>query len=198
MIIGLEQEFFTVQDGKLVVCPAAVAHDGAGWLAEARGKTHLSVDGAVYSLLRFIRRLHQDAELCDVELDAAPYMRVPVTVRNEARRHYVKDLHTERNLYGHERHRVGTTYGTAGIHVSITRPEEVRNSDGVVMRTINTIWDYAAFIREMDAEFADEIKDAKRRPGFYDIHGDGRFEYRSLPTGIAPERLITGIQSCRS
>lgn len=114
-------------------------------------------------------------------------MPVPKTVRDKARRRFRKDLVTEKNLYGHKSHRNRMTEGIAGLHVSITVPAAYRVGETTYYH--NVIWDFVPFIQHMDAEFAQEIKDAKRRPGFYDLHSDGRFEYRSLPASVCIEKL---------
>jgi hypothetical protein len=39
-------------------------------------------------------------------------------------------------------------------------------------------------IMSFDNTFKDEIRKSGRNPGFYEVKGDGRIEYRSLPNNV--------------
>lgn len=187
-LVGFEQEMFCTIEGVATVAPNYLPHDNCGWLFELRGKPAWDIFEAIcnldYAAKCFDRQLTswnagRDKQLTPV---LTPFMPVSRSVRELARRNFRKDLTTERNLYGHTRHRNRMTEGVAALHVSVTRPRNIHSGSNVVKA--NQMWDYARFIREMDEAFKQEIKDAKRRPGFYDLHADGRFEYRSLPCTV--------------
>jgi hypothetical protein len=106
--IGLEKEYF-ISDGplgKLLLAPSGLAHDGCGWLAEARGEPFGNVTEAVFSLLASEYRLKSIAAAKSVTLLEEPIMKVPRALRLEAARRFVKGLVESQNLYGHASHRL--------------------------------------------------------------------------------------------
>lgn len=179
---GFEQEFFVVDgdDRTPQLVPSGIPND-AGLLAEARGKPHSDPIEAAFSLKaaeeRILRKLSHGRQLSD-----APVMTIPMEMRLEARREHTKDLIHFQNLYGHKHHPVEAEQMTAGVHVSVTRSRTIRVGDE--SREVNAMFDFAQFIIHMDERFGGEIEQASRYPGFYEIKGDGRVEYRSLPTNI--------------
>ena len=210
--IGFEREYFVMRQDKtaVAVVPSALPHDDCGWLFESRGspcQSHTGVLDALYALkladAKLSRQVAAHNERCKTIVDAVKLsvgirscMVVPRAVRDEARRTFTKGLVTDRNLYGHTAHRNRVTEGLAGLHVSLTHPRTWTDQQSKVEYVINQVWDFASFIEQMDKAFAEEIKAAKRRPGFYDVHPDGRFEYRSLPNNVNEDKLedvIAGI-----
>lgn len=201
MKIGLEKEFFLVDGednlnlltGDLGVLP----HDDCGWLVEARGKPFYKITEAVFSLkadcyeIRHIlkKRINVAEEL--FFLVDTPIMPVTRSVKVEASRHFAKGLTKYGNLYGFQYHRNNQSEATAGLHISFTSPQCSGCSDCHKMgHSYNGNFDWPAIFTGLDKAFAEEIKAAKRRPGFYEIKHDGRVEYRSLPSNVDLYKLI--------
>jgi hypothetical protein len=199
--IGFEREYFCVnEDGDVVVVPQHLPHDDCGWLFESRGRPDFSVFRAIYDLdfedRRLDRMLRTHNARPSTKVKISPSLvsvrMVPKAVRDAARRIFRKDLVTEKNIYGHKSHRNRITEGVAGLHVSITAQNTVATTTGA--HNYNRMWDFVPFVHALDAAFAEEIRAAKRRPGFYDIHHDGRFEYRSLPATVDVDKLEREIE----
>lgn len=186
--IGLEKEFFLIgPDGQLVVIPRNLPADDCGFLVEARGRPMSNIVDAVFSLdaatYRIERQLPDGYHMFD-----DPFMRVSRDVREEARRHYEKGLTTYQNLYGHRRHRNSTVEHTAGVHISFSRPTIFRHEGWHTEALIN--WDWPSLFRKLDEAFEEEIKESKRRPGFYEVKDGGRVEYRSLPANVRLRKVM--------
>lgn len=199
MNIGLEKEFFLVnQDNlpQLVVGSGAPPIDDCGWLVEARGGPEVSIIVAVYNLKADIHRIqfhYKDFfSKTGTRLIDTPVMKIPRDMRQQAARKFTKGLVSHSNLYGHEAHRVSMLEATAGVHISFTNPGTVYHKDGSSV-SYNQNFDWAKLFRKLDAAFKDEIEAAKRRPGFYEIKGDGRVEYRSLPSDVDLDKVISVI-----
>ena len=214
MRIGLEKEFFLLaKDGEPVSLAAEhlakhpllrLPHDDCGWLVEARGGPFRDPVDAVFSLKAEIYKIEKTLAEINAEsfmgeiplsLSDAPIMKVPKTVRLQSARCFAKPLVKYQNLYGYETHRNAMLEGTAGVHVSFTQEtsftENACESCGHCKeRVYNVNFDWPQIFLKLDAAFADEIKEAKRRPGFYEIKSDGRVEYRSLPADVDMEKLI--------
>lgn len=199
--IGLEKEFFVCNQktNEPIVVPHTyppIPHDSCGWLAEARGNPFNDVTEAVYSLKAAIHKLYARVQSYNDRLDFekriylkdAPLLRVGREVRDRAQRTYEKGLIQHQNLYGHLYHMNRTTEATAGIHISFTKPLVLKK------RTVNQMFDFVQIFRELDKVFADDIKMARRRPGFYEIKHDGRVEYRSLPSTVNLDVLIQELE----
>ncbi len=194
---GFEREYFCRRsDGEITLVPSHAPHDECGWLFEVRSRPSHDVLEAIHLLNVEDVRLSRILKNCSRvtpegtftwEPVLAPVMPISRKLRDLARRRFKKDLVTERNLYGHTCHRNRMTEGIAAFHVNITAPL-THTKNGVTV-PFNSMWDFVPFIKKMDEAFADEIKAAKRRPGFYDVHHDGRVEYRSLPNDICVEKL---------
>lgn len=191
--IGLELEEFCVdkESSNIILIPkvANIPHDGCGWLIEYRSQPCYDITEAVYSLMA---EEHRNISL--LEKHNIIGLRVPVAkpakdVRRAARRRFIKSCETFNNIYGHKCHRNNQSEAVASVHISITSSIKRDNSD------INRVWDYCDFIRYMDKAFAEEINGSKRRPGFYELKDDGRFEYRSLPNNISLNKLIDVVSS---
>lgn len=190
--IGLElEEFCTDAEGNIILVPknSNIPHDGCGWLIEYRGEACSHIIDAVYSLRAAEFKASALLQKAGVKGVREPVMKPSKDIRLAARRRFIKNIVAFNNLYGHKSHRNNMSEAVAAVHVSITMSEEAKYG-----RT-NKIWDFADFVRHMDKAFAEEIKAAKRRPGFYEIKSDGRFEYRSLPNNVDQHKLMTVINS---
>jgi hypothetical protein len=199
MKYGLEKEFFVRnEDGDLVVCPRyKLPADEVGYLAEARGKPASNIRDAVFNLKSEIYRMHKIAKKMGLWLDDTPVLKVPAELKIEAQRRYAKGIISYQNMYGYAKHKNLVTEGVAGVHISFTDPHEiVHYCEYKKLRlapktwTINKMFDYIQIFRKLDEAFKDEIKQAKRRPGFYEIKSDGRIEYRSLPSNVDLDKII--------
>lgn len=200
---GFEREYFVFARDELVLPPRVhIPHDGV--LAEARGVPDYSPIVAAYALLAEEHRMKK-ALPSEYRLDTLPTFKVSREMRIENARTEVKGLVHYQNLYGHKRHRHKQSEMTAGLHVSVTRSQSTVISIGPkcskcdhaerTSQEINIMFDFARFVRIMDEEFKEIIKDSSRRPGFYEIKADGRVEYRSLPTSVDPVVVADFIQS---
>ena len=195
MKYGLEHEFF-VRDNKTneLIGPLAgqFTPDECGFLAEARGRPCDTIREAVFSLRADTYRLIKEAEKGGVTLIEEPLMEVPRPLILACRKKFGKGTLSYENLYGHQEHHAKGRK-TAGIHISFTSEKEIyhRYHDGREYRsTINGIFDFVQIFRKLDKAFAEEIKKAKRRPGFYELKSDGRIEYRSLPNNVNLDKII--------
>lgn len=200
LTFGLEKEYFVANsDGELTVVPQYMPHDDCGILAEARGNPCDSVVNAVYSLMAEEYRIKKQAkEKYKLTLLEYPLMTVPRDLKIEASREFEKSLTKYQNLYGYTRHLHKQSQHTAGIHVSFvatkSRTEFVQctaKKQHAHSFTVPYLIDYAQIVRYLDEAFKKEIKATKRRPGFYEIKDDGRFEYRSLPNNVPLDTIIT-------
>lgn len=193
MKIGLEKEFFVLRENKPIVVPPQLSADESGVLAEARGNAFSNVTEAIFSLQASAYDLSKRAEKMKVSLVDHPLMVIPRSVRLEANRIYAKGLTRHENLYGHKSHRNLISEQTAGVHVSFTKTREEKIADRTFRS--NEIFDFPQIFRKLDEAFAVEIKQAKRRPGFYELKPDGRIEYRSLPANVDMDKLIDVLVS---
>lgn len=208
---GLEKErFLLTLDEKPMVIPTALPADSEGLQLEFRGKPFTDISDAIHSVLadetRVIRTLlpkefpqimKDSGPVDNYIVSDSPIMTIPQNTKLEARRQYNKGVLDYCNLYGFKRHKVARNTSTASIHISITSSIDTSYSytDSKrcrieIKRDTNIIWDFASFIKYMDIKFKSEIAAAQRRPGFYEIKSDGRFEYRSLPCNINTNKLF--------
>ena len=205
MKVGLEKEFFLIKNGKPQSLATDTLHnfghlpcDECGWLVEARGKPHNSIVEAVFSLKADIYQIEKRVEKIPAEhidgvaysytLNDEPVMKVDRATKLQCARRFAKGTIKYQNLYGHECHRNALSEATAGVHVSFT-VERIYTSNNNTY-TYNVNFDWPQIFIKLDKAFADEIKAAKRRPGFYEIKHDGRVEYRSLPSKVDLDKLI--------
>ena len=99
---GLEREFFVLnKDGVNVVCPNDLPTDECGFLAEARGKPHVDIVEAIFSLKADTHRVFEIAKKHNLTLTATPIMRVSRQLKLEAGRRFQKGLISYQNIYGH-------------------------------------------------------------------------------------------------
>lgn len=202
MKYGLEQEFFVKNgEGSLIgALPAVLTPDDCGFLAEARGQPYTNIREAVFSLLADVHRLQTEAVKLGFTLVCEPNADVPFKAIMESRRAFSKGTLSFQNLYGHESHKEKRKK-TAGIHISFTEYADYAcyrrgtRDNEFVPHTFNyqPNWDWVQLFRHLDHWFKDEIKAARRNPGFYELKEDGRIEYRSLPNDVDPQRIITAI-----
>lgn len=193
--IGLEKEFFIQKNGEFTTVPSGIPHDDCGWLVEARGRPSTDIVEAVYSLLADCYKIYGDVKELGYELVEANVVKLPRTLLIKAQRRYAKGKIHYENLYGYEHHNNRINEQLAGVHVSFTNECTIFYGDRNEPRTYNGIFDYAKLFRRLDDIYAQEIKEAKRRPGFYEIKTDGRIEYRSLPANVDLMNLITNLQT---
>ena len=194
---GLEKEFFVKDaEGNLDIPFNGFPTDGYPLLVEARGQPADSIRDAVFLLMSECCRLEKIAAENKQVLVSDPVQPISRTLRALAGRDHRlnKSVDTSGNIYGYLRHRNAISEGTAGVHVSVTRPERIYVKDAVTVER-NKIWDFAAFVRCMDIAFAVEIRAAKRNPGFYEIKSDGRIEYRSLPSNVDLFKVVDIVAS---
>jgi len=198
MRVGLEKEFFLLKDGKpqpLIDLGTYLPHDDCGWLVEARGKPYHSIIEAVFSLKADIYKIEKNLlNLNGYSLSDEPIMKIDRNIKLKCSRHFSKGLIKYQNLYNYESHRNSMSEATAGVHVSFTEEKSYRDNNNVEHNySIN--FDWAKIFTKLDAAFAEEIKIAKRRPGFYELKPDGRIEYRSLPSNVNLNKLIDVLQN---
>jgi hypothetical protein len=206
--IGLEKEMFLLdKDKKPVVIPEGLPFDECGLLLEARGKPSTDIYEAVYSLMAEEKRIRDLVKLKYPELivsDSTVYS-VDRKTKVSANRTYAKGVLSYRNIYGFEHHKNNLKEVTAGIHISFTNEHEMtwftseeigdhyRNNEH--KQTFNLNFDWLQVFLQLDTLFKKEITDAKRNMGFYEIKGDGRIEYRSLPSNVSMDKIISALNT---
>ena len=191
MKYGLECEFFVVSEAggaPLGGLPSSLTPDECGFLAEARGQAYYSIREAVFSLKADIYRLGEEAKKLGLKLIQVPLLKVPQTELLKSRRMFSKGLLSYQNMYGYEEHKISGKK-TAGIHISFTNPVQVHCGENKY-ETHNSMFDFIQIIRKLDIAFKEEIKQARRNPGFYELKSDGRIEYRSLPNNVDFHKII--------
>lgn len=106
------------------------------------------------------------------------------------------------NLYNKEPKLLGNkTLASFQVNVSRQSTSYV-GSDSSIKVTNNLMFDMPKFIRNMDEEFAKEIKDSGRQIGCYAVKDNCRLEYRSLPNSVfttdlaSSAELIKRIKNC--
>ena len=186
--IGLELEEFCIdnRNKEITLIPenSNIPYDGCGWLIEYRSEPCKDIVEAVFSLRAAEYKASGLLKKFGVHGARNPVMKPSKDVRMSARKRFTKRLVAFNNIYGYKCHKNTLAEAVAATHISITFSTEGKHG------RINHIWDYADFVRYMDKAFEQEITDAKRRPGFYELKPDGRFEYRSLPNNIDLDKLI--------
>lgn len=163
---------------------------------EARWHPHYDATEAVYSLKAAAHRIAWQIETAEAlknfTLSTAPSMKIPRALEIQAQRLHSKPRIQWRNLYGRElpHNKRGTM--TAAIHISFTNPEDYIYETKII-RTWNAMFDFCRLFRALDSEFANEIRESGRKPGFYELKADGRIEYRSLPANVPLETIPARI-----
>ena len=194
---GLEKEFFCLStEAKTVtVVPKGMAADSCGWLAEARGNAFTNIVDAVFSLHADIHKLVKEAEGKNVILVDTPLLKVPRDVRVAAARASAKGLISYENLYGYQNHKNTGLDATAGVHISFTNPSTVSRGEDHEDIEYYKMFDWFKVFSGLDKAFKEEIKAAKRLPGFYELKNDGRIEYRSLPANVDLNKVMDVVHT---
>lgn len=201
MKYGFELEFF-LRDltGAPVLVPDGLPCDECGWLVEVRSEPHEDITKAIHLL---------KAEQDDVERQVLkknltptylPLFEIPRDLKVQAARRYGKGILNYRNLYGFETHRNSTKLATASLHISFTAERTFTYQDTKKRdRTFKYpgFVDHAKLITGLDRAFKEEIRVAKRNPGFYEIKSDGRIEYRSLPNDVSLEKVRETLEALK-
>lgn len=190
MKLGLEVELFGTRKGEVVICGfEGIAADEYPILAEARGLPFNDSFQAVFSVKAEIEKIKENM----LRLGIKPLFSNWIEKTNE-----VKQLNREilrrgidkrisyENLYGLDVSDKNETHVSAGMHISFTNPYSF-NVNGVV-KEYNALFDFVKLFRKIETEFTKEIKESERTPGFYELKGDGRIEYRSLPATLINTR----------
>jgi hypothetical protein len=194
MKIGLEKEFFVMQGNKCLIVPTGMPFDDSGVLTEARSAPFEKPEDAVFSLQADIYRLQKQAEKLNLQLSDVPFQKIDRDTRLAASRKFAKGLTKYQNLYNYKHHKNGSNETPAGIHISFTNPKHIYAKDNSKIE-FNAIFDYVTVFKYLDQQFTEEIKAAKRNPGFYELKGDGRIEYRSLPANTNLDKIIEVLKN---
>ena len=181
-----------VVGGNYVLVPNGLPYDECGWLVEIRSEPHTDIRKAIALLQAEFDSVKEQAIDKGIILEQIPLAEIPRDLKVQAARKHGKGLINYRNIYGYETHKNSTRFQTASVHVSFTdeRTFHYENKDGRNREFhYPGFVDHAKLIVGLDKAFVAEIKAAKRNPGFYEIKGDGRIEYRSLPNNIDLNKL---------
>lgn len=192
---GLEKEMFVMPNGtenNPILVPNGIPKDECGYLAEARGLPSNDIVEAVYSLKAAEYKIETALHKIDLIADDVPILKLPRELFIAAQRSNVKGLIKYNNYYGYQHHKNKHNEAIASVHISFTCPK-VHCVDQNTNFTYNQCFDYIRIFKALDKAFAQEIKEAKRLPGFYEVKPDGRIEYRSLPSNVDLSKLIEVI-----
>lgn len=188
MKYGFELEAFVVDRAeKPVLVPPGVPFDECGWLLEIRSEPHSDIDMAIALFKVEKDRVIQKTLSQGVYPSFVPLMIIPRDMKVEANRRYSKGRIQYQNIYGFQTHRCPTKFQTASLHISFTNEQKFDYYDNKGQHYVKTypgFVDHAKLIVGLDKAFKQEIKAAKRNPGFYEVKYDGRIEYRSLPNTV--------------
>lgn len=183
---GFELEAFCLDFlGKPILVPSGLPLDECGWLVEVRSEPHADLGKAMCLLNYEVEQVKKQAIAKAVALEFNPTRDIPRDLKVQARRIHSKGMLKYRNLYGFENHR--TKLATASLHISVSNQFEVTRytSKGEAFKTFETKFlDHARLIAYLDRAFKQEIREAGRNPGFYEVKPDNRIEYRSLPNNV--------------
>ncbi len=189
MKFGLEWEsFVTDAKGVISLIPKTIPHDDCGWLVEARGDPAYTPEKAVGLLLAEKYKIQQLLAKAGLALYSVDFLKLPREFKLSARREFTKGVVRFQNLYG----KVPSSLDHAGVHISFTDPIEISyvKNELPIKETVNRLWDFPTVFKKLDKAFAEEIKKARRVPGFYEIKYDGRVEYRSLPSSVDLWKIV--------
>lgn len=179
MKFGIEKEAFVYNEaGEPCLVPPGIPQDDCGWLAEYRGLPCHTMREAVGSVLAEEQRVRELLQVKRLTPSGNDWLKLPRKLKLEARRHHTKGLLRYENLYDI----APTTKDTAGVHLSFTNPTTHHHEKE--RYTYNLLWDFVKLFKALDQRYKSQIKQAQRKPGFYEIKSDQRIEYRSLPASI--------------
>ena len=196
MRYGLEVESFVVNENEEVVIPPTnLPVDEFPLIIEARGRPRRNIREAVYSVLAERERIKNRLKGTGLHLSSRSTFPKDQELYHELMkgRTITKSIDWS-NMYGELPDR-NTWY--AGIHVSFT--DERSMTVGNETRTYNGMWNFMELFIRLEKEFEKDITGADRVPGMYELKGNGRIEYRSLPVHLIndPELLIKRLNLCR-
>lgn len=179
---GFELEgFFVGEDNLVTLPPKNYPCDGFPGLCEVRTVGGKSLQDAYFELLNEYRKFPFDYKRNE-------HIFSPEQKRLLRKRGTNKEAMDLSNLYGKEPKHLGNrTLASLQINISnLVKTSYDRVIDGKISRDSDQygLFDLAPIIRKLDQEFAKEIKDSKRQPGFYAIKDGIRVEYRSLPNWV--------------
>ena len=198
MKYGLEKELFIFKNGVIQMVPvdSPLPKDECGYLIEARGEPHKKINEAVFSLMAEEFRIVKLAN--KLGFDAKDISLVDVTrdFKRQCRREYEKGLLKFQNMYEFVDNRHKQNQVTAAVHISFTKPYYYNDKNGS-RNCVNEFFDFIKYVKVLDKAFKDEIREAKRNPGFYEIKHNGRVEYRSLPSDVNLLKIIEVIESIK-
>lgn len=207
MKYGFEKEYFLMKGKQGIQILGKdpyknIPYDECGYLVEARGKPMDTVIDAVFSLkaeehriLTMLGKIAGDLLLIDT-----PIQEVTRDFKREVQRLHSKPRLTFENMYDFKDNRHKHNEVTAAIHISFTNPVEYdMYKDGKFTHKSlsNRFFDFIKYVKALDKAFKEEIRIAKRNPGFYEIKSDGRVEYRSLPANADFNKIINVIDSVK-
>ncbi len=192
MKFGFELEAFCIKEGKPVLVPVGLPLDECGWLAEIRSEPHNDLLKAAYLLNAERAIVEAQTQKLDIQLLYKPLYEIPRDLKVEATRRSGKGQIKFRNIYGYQTHKNPTNLQTASLHVSFTNEQEGSYQVGKEWKkyAYPGFVDHAKIIVGMDKAFKDELRAAKRNPGFYERKYDGRIEYRSLPNDVSLTKVV--------
>lgn len=192
---GVEIEYFVATRGGRQTLPpeGLVPVDESQYLVECRGEPRRSIAEALGEVEGQRLKYQHLLDGTGLQLVKMPYAQLPRDLLLEARRRGSKPPIRWRNLYGYKEHPF-KSFQKAGLHLSISSPkvltEWVDDKQKVTLRVASQLFDWYGFMKGLDEAFKEEIKEAKRRPGFYIIHHGWRAEYRSLPNNVDLGKLV--------
>lgn len=201
MKIGFELEAFclNVKTGNPILVPTSLPMDECGWLVEVRSEPHTDIVKAIHLLRAETEKVQKLAGKNDVVLLFEPLYEIPRDLKVQAARRTGKGILQYRNVYGHETHKNSTRFATASMHISFTEERQFHYwNDSTKKNAVFTYQgfiDHAKLIFGLDAAFKEEIKQAKRNPGFYEVKYDGRIEYRSLPNNVSLGKVQSVLEN---
>jgi hypothetical protein len=209
---GIEKEYFLkklneeTNQWELCVIPKyLLPYDNCGVLVEARSKKSTTIREAVFSLMEEEYRIKEICKTNDLRLIETNAETITPVLKRETERIFTKGLVEYMNLYHYLSHKTKKNEVFAGLHIHINifenswEKELIKNKGRIidakdVRREVNVLFDFPSFIKYMDKNFEQEIKDTRRGPGFYEIKSDGRVEYRSLPAQVDLMKVIDVVQ----
>ena len=202
MKYGLEKEFFLLKDGIIQMIPqlSGLPFDESGIQLEARGLPSEDIGLAVHNLLAEEYKIITKAGSLGYDTTDIPIMSVTRDFKRNVHRVYSKGILAFQNMYNYVDNRHSQNEITAGVHISFTNPVIKRvkiSKDNYETVIVNGFFDFIKYVKILDKEFKEEIKVAKRNPGFYEVKDDLRVEYRSLPSNVNLYKVIDVINSIK-
>jgi len=186
--IGIEQEVWLLDKNNRIVEPGIYSfpHDEFGFLIEIRSRPSTKVQPILDDVLRLHKAFKYQANLFDLKIvvkDSMP-MDQELIDRLRIKYNYYNLRDTTVNLkpgtvLTHATGIIGK-HLTAGTHVHFSRKKDDGTRIQLPIRRI---------VREMDNHFVEEIYNARRIFGEFEIKEYG-FEYRSLPASIDIKKAV--------